>query len=112
MEAFRKGDVVLFPFPYTDLSTRKLRPCLVISDEMSEDYLILCQITSKNIKKDICSIELKKHETINGTLVIDSYIRCNMIFTASRHQILKKICEINNTKYAEIVSALTTIFSK
>ena len=111
MEAFRKGDVVLFPFPYTDLTSRKLRPCLVISDEMFED-LILCQITSKNIRKDTHTIELKKDETINGTLAIDSYIRCNMIFTASKYQILRKICAINEVKYAEIVDAITAIFSK
>ena len=111
MEAFRKGDIVLFPFPYTDLTSRKLRPCLVISDEMSED-LILCQITSKNIRKDNHTLELKKDETINGTLAIDSYIRCNMIFTASKHQILRKICAINDTKYAKVVSALSAIFSK
>ena len=46
MAAFAKRDIVLFPFPYTDLSKRKLRPCLVISDEMKDD-IILCQITSK-----------------------------------------------------------------
>ena len=83
MGSFTKGDIVLFPFPYTDLSNRKLRPCLVISDEMGEDIL-LCQITSKKIRKDKYSIEIKENETIDGSLQIDSYIRANMIFTANK----------------------------
>ena len=31
MEAFKQGDVVRVPFPYTDQSTRQRRPALVIS---------------------------------------------------------------------------------
>ena len=30
---FRKGDVVLIPFPYTDLSTAEARPTVVVSSE-------------------------------------------------------------------------------
>ena len=31
--AFQRGDVVLIPFPYTDLSTSKTRPAVVVSSE-------------------------------------------------------------------------------
>ena len=110
MATFRKGNIVIFPFPYTDLSNRKIRPCLVISDEMDED-IILCQITSKNTKKDLFSIELKKSETLKGTLHIDSYIRTNMIFTSDKSQIIKKICKINDKKYKEVFSKIKEIIS-
>ena len=30
-----RGDVVLVPFPFTDLSTEKLRPAVIISSEVS-----------------------------------------------------------------------------
>jgi mRNA interferase MazF len=111
MATFRKGDIVIFPFPYTDLSSRKVRPCLVVSNEMDED-LILCQITSQKIKKDNFSIELKKDETIKGTLFIDSYIRANMIFTANKIQIIKKICELSSKKYNLVISKIKEIISK
>jgi len=61
MESFAKGDVVLFPFPFTNLTNRKLRPSLVLSDEMDED-IILCQITSKYTRKDKFSILLNKND--------------------------------------------------
>lgn len=92
MGTFTKGEIVLFPFPYTDLSNRKLRPCLVLSDEMGDDIL-LCQITSKKIRKDQYTVEIKKDETIDGSLQIDSYIRSNMIFTSSKSQIVKKVLQ-------------------
>ncbi len=110
MEALAKGDIVLFPFPYTDLTNRKIRPCLVLSNEMSEDIL-LCQITSTKVAKDSFSILLKQTETINGTLAIDSFIRANMLFTANKQQIIKKICSIRKEKYIEIVSKIISLVS-
>ncbi len=111
MGTFRRGDIVLFPFPYTDLSHRKLRPCLVISTEMGEDIL-LCQITSKKIRKDKYSVEIKQSNTIDGSLQIDSYIRANMIFTASKAQILKKLCMIKNKQYKEVVNIINNLIRK
>lgn len=48
--AFRRGDVVLVPFPFSDLSTSKVRPAVVVSSNSyhaSEPDLILAAITSK-----------------------------------------------------------------
>jgi len=107
---FTKGEIVLFAFPFTDLSSRKLRPCLVLSEEMSQDIL-LCQITSKKIRKDAFCVEIKKDETISGSLQINSYVRCNMIFTADKSQIIKKICSIKKEKYSEIADMITRIIA-
>jgi len=110
METFRKRDVVLFPFPFTNQNGRKLRPCLVISNEMKDD-IILCQITSQKISKDKFSLELKKNQTKKGSLMIDSYIRCNMLFTADKSQILKKVCEIDNEKYEFVIKNINKIIA-
>lgn len=111
MGAFTKGDVVLFPFPYTDLTARKLRPCLVISETMRED-IILCQITSQRIPKDEHSVLVTTTDTQEGSLQIDSYARANMIFTASINQILKKMCKLKDKKYAEITTTISKIIEK
>ncbi len=111
MGTFAKGEIVLFPFPCTDLTNRKLRPCLILSDEMDDDIL-LCQITSKKIRKDQYTVELKKDETINGSLHIDSHIRSNMIFTASQSQIVKKICRIKDSQYKKVTDIIINIITK
>ena len=110
MGTFRKAQIVLFPFPYTDLRGSKLRPCLVISDEMRED-IILCQITSQRVKSDSFTIELKENETKDGSLKIDSLIRCNMLFTAQKNQVLKSICRIDSKKYKEVIDKINEIIS-
>ena len=111
MGTLTKGDVVLFPFPYTDLSDRKLRPCLVLSEEIGED-IMLCQITSQRLRKDKHSIELKQADTTDGTLMIDSYIRANMVFTAAKAQIHRKLCKVRDDKYGQVTKMITAIIEK
>jgi len=49
MAKFIKGDVVVIPFPFSDLTQTKRRPALVIS-ALEGDDVILCQITSRTIR--------------------------------------------------------------
>jgi mRNA interferase MazF len=48
--AFQRGDIVLVPFPFSDLSTTKVRPAIIVSSTLyhsTEPDLILAAITSK-----------------------------------------------------------------
>jgi len=47
MGNFIKGDVIIIPFPFTDLSGAKKRPAFVVADLQGDD-IIVCQITSKS----------------------------------------------------------------
>lgn len=47
MGIFMKGEVVIIPFPNSDLSTSKKRPALVIADLKGYD-VILSQITTSS----------------------------------------------------------------
>ncbi len=49
MAGFIKGDVVVVPFSFSDLSHLKRRPALVISTLQGND-VILCQITRQSVK--------------------------------------------------------------
>ena len=60
MERFVKGDVVVIPSPFSDLTGSKKRPALVISNLRGDDF-ILCQITSRNIR-DEYSIEIRNED--------------------------------------------------
>lgn len=48
--AFRRGDVVLIPFPYTDLSATKTRPAVVASSDVYQAHrreLLLAYVSSQ-----------------------------------------------------------------
>jgi mRNA interferase MazF len=55
------GEVVVLPFPHTDLRTGKRRPALVVADLPGED-LIFCQITSR-VRPDPYGIALSNATT-------------------------------------------------
>jgi mRNA interferase MazF len=53
--AFRRGDVLLIPFPYTDLSATKTRPTVVVSIpeyQGKRGDLILAYLTSQTATSD------------------------------------------------------------
>ena len=51
MAKFVKEDVVVVPVPFSDLSEAKRRPALVVA-ELGGDDVILCQITSQNVRDE------------------------------------------------------------
>jgi len=44
--ALRRGDVVLVPFPFTDLTTEKLRPAIIISVDPQKTDVVIAFISS------------------------------------------------------------------
>lgn len=64
MGAFTTRQIILLPFPYSDLSAQKLRPALILADAGRGDWL-LCQITS-NPYADPAAVELKQDAFSQG----------------------------------------------
>lgn len=110
MEAFVKGDVVIVPFPFSDLSSSKSRPALVIANLPGED-IILCQVTSK-LLKDEFAIALLDGDFISGSLKQDSNIRPNRIFTASKSIIRYKAGSVNAGKLSEVRNKIVSLLDQ
>lgn len=73
MAEFVRGDVVVVPFPFFDLSQAKRRPALVVA-ELTGDDLILCQITSQSVK-DSYAIPVSDSDSSKDGLKQSSHIR-------------------------------------
>ncbi|HUL37816.1 MAG TPA: type II toxin-antitoxin system PemK/MazF family toxin [Thermodesulfobacteriota bacterium] len=86
MAKFIKGEVVVIPFPFSDLTQAKRRPALVLT-ELEGDDLILCQITSQAIK-DKYSIPINDNDFDAGSLKRPSNVRPNRLFTADTHLVI------------------------
>jgi mRNA interferase MazF len=72
---FVKGDVVVVPFPFSDLTQTKRRPALVVAILPGND-LILCQITSRSLT-DEYAVELEADDFNSGNLRQSSNVRPN-----------------------------------
>ena len=106
---FVKGDVVIIPFPFTDLSGNKKRPAFVVAD-LTGDDIIVCQITSK-AKSDSLVLSLEARDFISGGLPIDSFIRPNKIFTADKNIILSTAGHLCENKIRDAINAVIKIIS-
>lgn len=108
MEGFVKGDVVVLPFPFSDLSDYKKRPALVVANLEGYDT-ILCQITSA-MKIDDNSIALGTGDFKKGGLKATSLIKPNRLFTADKSIILYKAGSLKEFKIKEVEEAIVQIF--
>ena len=110
MGKFMKGDIVVIPFPFSDLSGSKRRPALVLAD-LDGDDMILCQITSI-ARNDDYAVPIDTADFESGTLPVKSVVRANKIFTADRHLVLHSVCRLKPEKMHEITAAIITLLEK
>ena len=108
MARFVKGDVVIVPFPFSDLTEVKRRPALVVA-KLTGDDLILCQITSQAIS-DLYAVSFTNEDFINGGLNRNSNIRPNRLFTADKEIILYKAGQLRPEKLQEVIEKIIDIF--
>jgi mRNA interferase MazF len=102
-----KGDVVIVPFLFSDLSQAKRRPALVVAN-LTGDDLILCQITSQ-LMSDNYSVTLENKDFSNGGLNKNSNIRPNRLFTADQRIILYKAGQLRTEKLEAVVNKIIEI---
>jgi len=102
-----RGDVVVVPFPFSDLRQARRRPALVLA-KLDGDDLVLCQITSQTAK-DRYSIGLEAGDFSRGGLSQSSSIRPNRLFTADRAIILYKAGAVLTRKLEEVVEQVIEI---
>ena len=109
MEKFVKGDIVVIPFPFSDLSGSKKRPALVLAGLQGDD-IILCQITSQKTK-DKYAIAINECDFKLGILSTPSNIRPNRIFTADKNIIIKKASSLNESAVNSVIQKIISILS-
>ena len=107
MERSVKGDVVIVPFPFSDLSTVKRRPALVVAVPGGDD-VILCQITSQHIR-DRYAVGITDMDFTEGTLRKSSNVRPNRLFSASTNLILYRAGRLNDQALASVIDRIVEI---
>ena len=107
MGPFATRQVILLPFPFSDLSASKLRPALVLANSGKGDW-VLCQITS-NPYADPCAITLTDADFAQGGLQCVSYARAGKIFTAHESLFQRAAGQLKPECHSQVVSAIVEL---
>lgn len=110
MERLVKGDVIVLEFPFSDLTTYKRRPALIIKVPRGED-VIICQITAESQEKNV-EILIKNNELVKGELKRDSYARIDKITTIKKTRIKYKIGSLKPEKFKEIIERVISFLKE
>ncbi len=103
----RAYDVVLIPFPYSDLSSSKKRPVLVLTaPDHHGDFIALAVTSVPQIEP---AIALTSVDIEIGTLPKPSWIRVDKVFTLSEHHIVKHIGRIKTDCVEKALKSLCRI---
>ena len=108
----KQKEVVLLPFPFTDLKGKKVRPAIVISNDNFNNKsgdCIMVPITSV-IRDEHYSILINQEDLSSGKLIRPSRIKIDKIFSVEKKLVIMKIGTINNELFERIKSELYKIF--
>jgi len=100
---YKKWDIVLIKFPFTDLSNYKLRPALIISNSSfnkNDNLMFIWIYWNKWI--DEYSSKIEQNDLKKWELNKQSYFRYHNIFSLHKNLIDKKIWEVKNKKLYKI----------
>jgi mRNA interferase MazF len=114
LAAIGQGEVVLVPFPFTDLTGRKQRPALVVSPgSIHFDDVILCAITS-HVSSTFSrwEVPLEAVDLVERRLPRPSIIQVAKLFTCHRSLVRGRFGTLEATKLAEVLERLRVLFAQ
>jgi mRNA interferase MazF len=104
------GQVVLVPFPFSDLSRTKMRPAIVLAESGRDDW-ILCQVTS-NPYGDERAIILVDKDFQSGSLRVTSYARPGKLFTANASLVTETVGNLKKATIKKLINGVVEILQK
>ena len=82
----KQRDIILIPIPFTDLTSQKKRPAVIISsdnyNETHED-IVVAALTS-NVESRDFTIMLTGDDMEEGTLKVTNMIRADKVYTLNK----------------------------
>ncbi|MBI4194561.1 MAG: MazF family transcriptional regulator [Betaproteobacteria bacterium] len=107
MVALAPGLVVLVRFPFSDLSSSKLRPAVVLAHAGGVDW-VLCQVTS-NPYGDLNAVASSGSSFASGGLNRDSFARPGKLFTASASIVIREAGALLPEAHRAIVTSVVNL---
>lgn len=108
---YEQGEILIVPFPFSDLSSVKQRPVLVLSkssDLKGTEDIITCGITS-HLKDARHSILIENSNLEKGRIPVRSRIKVDKLFTLDRKIVRKKVARINKETFDKVKSEFVNL---
>lgn len=99
-------DIILIPFPLTDLASQKIRPALQLSSVTDED-IVVCAISTKKHS----TYDIKLSPTKDNGLKKVSYIRSSKIATIEKRLALAKLGGLDQKSKQTVQTKLKKLLS-
>jgi mRNA interferase MazF len=106
-----KGKIVVVPFPFTDLSSIKRRPALILH-ETKYDVVVayISSVMPATQSPEDVLIPRSKSSFIRTGLVSDSVIQLDKLATIEKSLIIRTLGEVDNDLKAEINPKLAACY--
>lgn len=111
--ALTKGDVVLVPFPFTNLQQTKLRPAVVLWADPNGQDVTLCFVSSQNLNNlNLGEFILSSSdpEFSNTGLKVNSKVRVTRLATVECNLIARRLGKLGVGQIQQLNAAIIQAF--
>lgn len=109
-----QGDILLVPIPFTDLSSQKRRPVIVISNNSYNQKtadLVVVAMTSNPVEANY-SFTITSDDLEKGTLNHPGKVRVDKIYTLAQSIVVKTFGRVNEKTMERIREELQALVAK
>lgn len=109
----RHGDIVLIPVPFTDLSSQKRRPVVIISNDVYQQQtqdIVVVAMTS-NIRPTEYGFVITTEDLVEGILNRPSQIRVDKIYALAQSIVVKTFGRVSDKTILRIHHNLQNLIS-
>lgn len=111
---YKQGDLVLVPVPFSDLSSNKSRPVIVVSNSSynrkTEDIVVVAMTSV--LKDEDYSVSMTSNSMEDGKLPLPSRVKCDKIYLLHSKLVQKKFGTVKSEKYVEIQNQILSLVKK
>ena len=113
MTTYKFGDIILVPFPFTDQSTVKKRPAVIISSDDYNRYrpdVVIMAVTSQMRSADYFG-DIAGKEWQQAGLLKPSVVK-PILTTVEKGLVIRQLGRISNDDRSELMTTLHTILGE
>lgn len=109
--SYEPGEIVLVPFPYTDLTSKKTRPALVLSSRGHNDAspdVVVCGLTSRLGNSSFAV--LISPSDVQGKLPTRSRVKVSKLLTIHQRLVRKRLGRLKPAAMAQVWKEFQALF--